>query len=112
MTGARGSLSVRFRDTWRVSVTSSNYVIVLEDSRPEESKQSDLHDLYVCVSHDLLFECILEWTETRGSRVEWLVLFTWQTILEHTAKLLVQANNISRKNMCIRVANIYDFKDL
>ncbi len=80
MTGAKGGLSVRFRDTWRVSVTLSNYVIVLEDSRPEESKQSDLNDLYYAF-HMIFFWIILEWTETRGSRVlcvEWLVLFTWQ----------------------------------
>lgn len=43
---------------------------------------------------------------------EWLVLFSLQTILEHTASQLVQVNNILRKNMCIRTANILDFKDL
>lgn len=40
---------------------------------------------------------------------EWLVLFSLQTILEHTASQLVQVNNILRKNLCIRTANILDF---
>lgn len=104
-------MSVRFRDTWRVNLTSSDYVIVLEDSRPEESKQSDLHDLYV---FHMIFYLNVFWNELKRVVVvfccvmngcEWLVWFTLQTILEHTA-LTVQANNILRK-ICAFVLQIY-----